>query len=96
MAAYNESQTVDVVLRRIFSVDIPLREVIVIDNGSTDGTAEIVEQVAAEDPRVRLHRQRTNWGKTAAIGRALREASGAILLIKLLQDTHLETAIWGR
>jgi len=87
MAAYNESRTVDVVLRRLLAVAIPLREVIVVDDGSTDRTAQIVQRVMAEDPRVRLVRHGANRGKTAAIGRALREATGEILIV---QDADLE------
>jgi glycosyltransferase involved in cell wall biosynthesis len=87
MPAYNEAQTIEDVLRRVLTIPVSLREVVVVDDGSTDQTAVVVEAVAREDPRVRLLRQPANQGKTAAIQRALDEATGEIMII---QDADLE------
>lgn len=85
--AYNEEATVEQVLRRVLRLGGLVGEVIVVDDGSTDHTAEIVERVAREDARVQLIRQTPNRGKTAAIARAIERACGDILII---QDADLE------
>jgi glycosyltransferase involved in cell wall biosynthesis len=85
--AFNESQTIAQVLERVLALDVDLHEVIVVDDGSTDGTAAAVEGVAAQDSRLRLVRQPRNLGKTAAIQRALDEATGDVVIV---QDADLE------
>jgi glycosyltransferase involved in cell wall biosynthesis len=85
--AYNEQETVGQVVERLLSLDDILREVVVVDDGSVDSTAEIVQRLVDADPRVRLFRQPKNRGKTAAIRRALAEAEGEILIV---QDADLE------
>lgn len=84
--AYNEHATIGVVLSKLLSLPINLREVIVVDDGSTDGTGAVVERFASEDARIRYQRQ-ANQGKTAAIRAALELATGEIVLV---QDADLE------
>lgn len=84
---YNEHETVAEVLRKVLALPVSLREVIVVDDGSRDGTPDVVAAIAAEDSRVKLLRQERNQGKTAAIKRALAESSGDIVMI---QDADLE------
>ena len=85
--AYNEVDTIAEILRRVRAVDTGLeREIVVVEDGSTDGTREILQQEAAvEDTKVIYHQ--TNQGKGAAIRTALQQATGDILLI---QDADLE------
>jgi glycosyltransferase involved in cell wall biosynthesis len=84
---YNEEKTVEDVLRRVLALTEILKEVIVVDDGSTDNTAAVVDRIAAHEPRVRFFRLEHNQGKTAAIRRALEEATGEILIV---QDADLE------
>jgi glycosyltransferase involved in cell wall biosynthesis len=85
--AYNEERTIEHVLRRVLQLGDLVGEVIVVDDGSTDRTSSIVERIAEEDGRVRLLRQKTNQGKTAAVARALEAATQEIVIV---QDADLE------
>ena len=74
-------------MRRVQAVDTGLEhEIIVVDDASTDGSREILEQLA-RDGQVKAFYLPNNQGKGAAVQRALREATGDILLI---QDADLE------
>lgn len=85
--AYNEHATISTVLSKVLALPVNLREIIVVDDGSKDGTDAVVERFAAEDARVRFIRHKKNAGKTAAIRTALDAAVGDIILI---QDADLE------
>ena len=87
MPAYNEERTIGHVLRRVLGLGALVKEIVVVDDGSSDGTAEMVRQVAARDPRVRLVSQERNQGKTAAVRRGIEEVQGDIVII---QDADLE------
>jgi glycosyltransferase involved in cell wall biosynthesis len=79
MAAFNEERTVEAVVREVLDVDMPCEfEVIVVDDGSVDGTAQIVSAIA--DPRLRLIRHPTNLGKGTALRTGLRHATGTHLV----------------
>src|SRR5688572_32982373 len=58
-----------------------------VDDGSTDGTSEILRAIADRYPEVRLVQQPRNQGKGAAIRRGIQEATGEFLII---QDADLE------
>jgi glycosyltransferase involved in cell wall biosynthesis len=84
MPAYNEETTIMQVLTRLHGLRC-LKEVIVVDDGSTDTTCKQVE--ALHLPKVRLIRHAQNVGKTAAVRRGLQEVTGDITII---QDADLE------
>jgi glycosyltransferase involved in cell wall biosynthesis/ubiquinone/menaquinone biosynthesis C-methylase UbiE len=88
---YNEEETVGVLLDRVLSVTLPDsmdREIIVVDDGSTDGSVDAVRAAMARHPaKVRLFIQEQNRGKGAAIRAAIAQAAGEFAII---QDADLE------
>src|SRR5512140_1220086 len=83
---YNERSTVVDLLHRVRAVPID-KEIIVIDDCSTDGTRDIVAGLAHEWPELRHFIQPVNQGKGAALRRGIQEARGEIVVI---QDADLE------
>jgi len=75
--AYNESAGIEAAVRSLVASDVPV-EVIVVDDGSTDGTAELVESLRL--PGVRVIRQ-PNAGKPAALNTGIRAASFEIVVM---------------
>ncbi|HEU0080904.1 MAG TPA: glycosyltransferase [Candidatus Paceibacterota bacterium] len=84
--AYNEERTIDQVLSRVFAVSMPgwITEVIVVDDASVDGTAEVLKKYR-HLAKVVTHE--ANQGKGTAVLRGLQEATGDFILI---QDADLE------
>jgi glycosyltransferase involved in cell wall biosynthesis len=86
MPALNEERTIAQVLDVVLASPVDL-EVILVDDGSTDRTWELMKARADADPRVHAFRHRVNGGKGAAIRTALQTARGELVLI---QDADLE------
>jgi len=83
LPAYNEAERLPRYLPGVLSFCERLKggaEVLVVDDGSSDGTAAYVESVALRNPAVRLIRQGTNQGKGRAVRRGVAEAKGAYIL----------------
>ena len=75
--AYNESENIEATVRSILANDHPL-EVVVVDDGSTDGTADLLEDLAL--PRVRVVRQ-ANAGKSEALNRGVAAAKHDLIVM---------------
>lgn len=85
---FNEAGTVREVVSRVLAVPLGVKkEILLVDDGSTDGTRERLEQIAADEPAVRVLRHARNLGKGAALRTGFQHATGEILLI---QDSDLE------
>lgn len=84
--AFNEAPHIGGCLQRVLQQPV-VGEVIVVDDGSTDATAAVVEKMTAAEPRLRLVRHEKNSGKGAALRTGFASATGDIFLI---QDADLE------
>lgn len=82
---YNEKNTINEVLDKVLSVELPL-EIIVVDDGSTDGTRELL-RARPENSKIKIIFHEKNSGKGAAVITALSKATGDLVVI---QDADLE------
>src|SRR6516225_6191600 len=89
--AYQEESTIGELLGRIVACDVARegfeREILVCDDGSTDGTADMLRKAVEAAPQLRIFKHASNRGKGAAIRTMLAHASGDCVLI---QDADLE------
>jgi cellulose synthase/poly-beta-1,6-N-acetylglucosamine synthase-like glycosyltransferase/peptidoglycan/xylan/chitin deacetylase (PgdA/CDA1 family) len=86
--AYNEARVIVAAIRHILASDYPNLEVIVVDDGSNDGTSDLVRQHFSCDPRIRLITI-PNGGKAAALNCGLKHARGDVV-VALDADTHFQ------
>ncbi|HTO46039.1 MAG TPA: glycosyltransferase family 2 protein [Burkholderiales bacterium] len=82
--AYNEVESLPVLVADVVAVAQTLScrswELILVDDGSTDGTTEVMRRLAGEDRRIKAVLLRTNFGKSAALMAGFREANGDIVI----------------
>lgn len=85
---YNEEATVGAVIARLQSIELPLpREIVVVNDGSTDGTRAVLDALPGIDARLRIVHAPINGGKGHAIRTGFEQARGTIVAI---QDADLE------
>jgi glycosyltransferase involved in cell wall biosynthesis len=85
---FNENTTLVEILRRMRTVELPdgvEREIIVVDDGSTDGTRDVLRQLGDSTVKIVLHER--NQGKGAAVRTGIANATGEYVLV---QDADLE------
>jgi len=87
---YNERAVVETSLAKVLEAPLPDgvgREIILVDDCSTDGTSAILDRIVAQHPEIRLIHKPVNEGKGAAIRTAIQHATGDFCLV---QDADLE------
>jgi glycosyltransferase involved in cell wall biosynthesis len=82
---YNERQWIRELVRRVQAVPLP-KELVIVDDCSTDGTRDILRELEAE-PDIRVFYQPQNQGKGAALREGFRQARGTVVVV---QDADLE------
>ena len=86
MPVYNERATLREVVGRVLAVPIDI-ELLCVDDGSSDGSREILAELQQKHPQIRALLQPRNLGKGAALRRGIQEATGDFVII---QDADLE------
>ncbi|MGD0202213.1 MAG: glycosyltransferase [Bryobacteraceae bacterium] len=90
MPVYNERTMVERSIAQVLGAPLPEdmeRELVVVDDHSTDGTSDILDRLAATTPSIRLFRHGVNRGKGAAVRTAVQQATGDFAIV---QDADLE------
>jgi len=85
---YNEARTVTAVIERLLTIDLPVpREIVVVNDGSTDGTRQVLDQVPPQPGILHIVHALKNAGKGSAIRTGFAQARGTVFAI---QDADLE------
>ena len=85
---YNEAATIAAVIDRLLTIPLPAdREIIVVNDGSRDGTKEVLDGIATKSPELTILHGDVNRGKGAALRLGFSRASGTVIAI---QDADLE------
>jgi len=89
MPCYNEAATLEAAVARVLAADSSglTKEIVIVDDGSTDGSADIVRAIAAREGAVRAYVHGVNCGKGAALRTGIEASTGDVVLI---QDADLE------
>jgi glycosyltransferase involved in cell wall biosynthesis len=86
MPVFNEERTVEKVVSRVLAQP-QVAEVVIVNDCSRDGTAAILDTLAAADPRVHVHHHAVNQGKGAAVRTGFKNCTAPIVIV---QDADLE------
>ena len=86
MPVYNERATLREIIGKVLAVPIDI-ELLCVDDGSRDGSREILAELQSQHPQLRVLLQPKNMGKGAALRRGIQEARGDFVII---QDADLE------
>jgi len=86
MPAYNEKDTIREIVGKVLSEGI-VKELIIVDDGSKDGTRDILTELASKNPKIKLTFHEKNQGKGGALRTGFGQVTGDVVII---QDADLE------
>ena len=84
---FNEEKTIKTIVDKVLKFNLFDKEILIIDDGSTDQSKEIIKKLSKENPIIKCFFLEKNLGKGAALNKGFKEAGGDIILI---QDADLE------
>lgn len=89
MPCYNEKDTIEKIIAEVQSVNLGVtkKEIIIVDDGSKDGTRDILKELSAKHDNIKLVFQKVNQGKGAALKKGILETTGDVVVV---QDADLE------
>ncbi len=89
MPCYNEKATIEKILSEVAAVNLgsTKKEIIIVDDGSTDGTRDILKKLEKNNSDIKLIFQKTNQGKGSALKKGILASTGDVIVV---QDADLE------
>lgn len=83
---YNEAATIEEIIRRVVAVGLA-DEIVIVDDGSTDGTRKLLQEISSKYPQVKILLHDQNQGKGSAVRTGIKNSSMDLVII---QDADLE------